>query len=119
GGSVAARFGTRLTRIEPESVHLVGPQGKDTLRAEAVFLLTGYTPDVSILRNAGVEVDPQTLKPALRPETLETNVPGLFVAGALASGRETSRIFIENGRFHGDAIVARVVSRASTVPARS
>jgi thioredoxin reductase (NADPH) len=118
-GSVAARFGTRLTRIEPESVHLVGPEGKDTLRAEAVFLLTGYTPDVTILRDAGVEVDPHTLKPALQPETLETNVPGLFVAGALASGRETSRIFIENGRFHGDAIVARVVSRASAVPARS
>ena len=98
-------------RIEPERVHVKGPGGEGALPADAVFLLTGYHPDVSLLREAGVAVDPSTLKPELDLETLETNVPGLFVAGAVASGRETSRIFIENGRFHGEAIVAAILAR--------
>ena len=89
-----------------------GPEGGEaSLPAEAVFLLTGYYPDAGLLRQAGVDVDEDTLKPALDLETLETNVPGLFVAGAVASGRETSRIFIENGRFHGEAIVAAIQAR--------
>jgi thioredoxin reductase (NADPH) len=111
-GAVAARFETRLVRIEPEVVRLMGPQGEEAVRADAVFLLTGYHPDVELLRSAGVEVDPVTLKPALDPSTLETNVPGLYVAGAVVSGRETGRIFIENGRFHGEAIVAAVRARS-------
>ena len=77
----------------------------------AVFLLTGYHPDRELLADAGVRVDPETLVPAHDPETLETNVPGLFVAGAIVSGRQTGRIFIENGRFHGEAIVAAIGSR--------
>ena len=110
-GEVAARFETRIARIEPEEVHLAGPEGEDRLPAHAVFLLTGYHPDVDLLRSAGVLVDPDTLKPEIDPESLETNVPGLYVAGAVASGRETSRIFIENGRFHGEAIVAAIQGR--------
>jgi thioredoxin reductase (NADPH) len=73
--------------------------------------MTGYHPDPALLTSAGVELDPASLKPRHDPETLETNVPGLFVAGALAAGRETSRIFIENGRFHGEAIVAAIRGR--------
>jgi thioredoxin reductase (NADPH) len=110
-GAIAARMETTLVRIEPERVLLHGPGGEDSLTADAVFLLTGYYPDPRLLRQAGVDVDAETLKPALDLETLETNVPGLFVAGAVASGRETSRIFIENGRFHGDAIVAAIQAR--------
>jgi thioredoxin reductase (NADPH) len=110
-GAIAARLATRLVSIEPDVVHLTGPEGPETLRADAVFLLTGYHPDVGLLRAAGVEVDPESLKPALQPDSLETNVRGLYVAGALASGRETSRIFIENGRFHGEAIVAGILAR--------
>ena len=115
-GSIAARLETMLVRIEPERVQVRGPEGDLTLPAEAVFLLTGYHPDVSLLRGAGAHVDEGTLKPDLDMETLETNVPGLFVAGALASGRETSRIFIENGRFHGEAIVAAILARGVTGP---
>ncbi|HVQ28993.1 MAG TPA: YpdA family putative bacillithiol disulfide reductase [Vicinamibacteria bacterium] len=110
-GAIAARMETTLVRIEPERVLVRGPEGDASLSADAVFLLTGYYPDASLLRQAGVDVDAETLKPALDLETLETNVPGLFVAGAVASGRETSRIFIENGRFHGEAIVAAIQAR--------
>jgi thioredoxin reductase (NADPH) len=114
-GAVAARFETRLLGIEPEVVRVSGPPGEEALRADAVFLLTGYHPDVDLLQGAGVEVDPETLKPALDLSTLETNVPGLYVAGALVSGRETGRIFIENGRFHGEAIVAAIQARSTSM----
>jgi len=118
-GAIAARLRTRVTRIEADHVLLSGPSGEERRPALAVFLLTGYTPDVSLLEGAGVKVDAATLKPALDQATLETNVPGLFVAGALASGRETSRIFIENGRFHGEAIVKAILARARAVASRS
>jgi thioredoxin reductase (NADPH) len=118
-GSVHARFETSLVAIERERVLVRGPEGEDALPAEAVFLLTGYHPDVELLRGAGVIVDPTTLKPQIELETLETNVPGLYVAGAIASGRETSRIFIENGRFHGEAIVNAILGRSARVPTSS
>jgi thioredoxin reductase (NADPH) len=107
-GSIAARFETRVVEIRPEQVVLESAAGRETVPAQAVFLLTGYHPDAELLRGAGVRLDPDTLIPDHNPETLETNVGGLFVAGALASGRMTSRIFIENGRFHGEAIVKAV-----------
>jgi thioredoxin reductase (NADPH) len=109
-GSIAARFSTCLTEITPDCVAVSGRSGHESLPAEAVFLLTGYHPDDDLLRRAGVRVDPVTYKPEHDPATFETNVRGLFVAGSLVSGKETSRIFIENGRFHGEAIVAAIRS---------
>jgi thioredoxin reductase (NADPH) len=110
-GAIPARLGARVVEIRPESVALESAVGQETLPADAVFLMTGYTPDVGLLRGAGVTIDEATLQPAHDKDTLETNVPGLFIAGALASGRETSRIFIENGRFHGEAIVKTIAAR--------
>ena len=110
-GAVKACFGTRVVEIRPDAVVVEKEGARSELPADAVFLLTGYTPDVSLLREAGAAVDPQSLVPEHDPGTLETSVPGLFVAGALASGRFTSRIFIENGRFHGEAIVGAIAAR--------
>jgi bacillithiol disulfide reductase len=110
-GTIAARFDSRVVAIRTASVDVEGLKGAEEIPADAVFLMTGYTPDVEPLRRVGVTVDPSTLRPDHDPETLETNVPGLFIAGALASGRETSRIFIENGRFHGEAIVRTIRGR--------
>jgi thioredoxin reductase (NADPH) len=107
-GSVAARFDTRVVEIRRESVTVDRHGVREEIAADAVFLMTGYSPDVRLLREAGVRIDEASLQPQHDPATLETNIPGLFVAGALASGRETSRIFIENGRFHGEAIVAAI-----------
>ena len=111
-GSIPARFETFLTEIRERSVVLTGPAGQEELPADQVFLLTGYHPDTTLLTQAGVRVDAQTLVPTHDPATLETNVPGLFLAGALVSGKQTSRIFIENGRFHGEAIVGAITGRA-------
>jgi thioredoxin reductase (NADPH) len=114
-GSVTARFRTRVTEIRPTSVVVEDEEGSAELPADGVFLLTGYTPDVEILRRVGVRIDPHSLKPEHDPETMETNVPGLFLAGAVASGRETSKIFIENGRFHGEAIVGAIARKRAAV----
>jgi thioredoxin reductase (NADPH) len=110
-GSVRALFGTCLRAITRGHVRVEGPAGAQELPADQVFLLTGYTPDVALMRAAGVRVDPATLKPDHDPETFETNVRGLYLAGALVSGRDTNKVFIENGRFHGEAIVKAIVAR--------
>ena len=110
-GAIRGLFDTRPLEIRRDAVVVEGPAGREELAASAVFLLTGYHPDASLLRSAGLVVDPATLKPAHDPETLETSVPGLFVAGSVAAGNETSKIFIETGRFHGEAIVKTIAGR--------
>jgi thioredoxin reductase (NADPH) len=115
-GSVAARFGTRLVEIRERAVVLETDGASDELPADAVLLLTGYRPDDALLRQAGATVDPSSLKPVHDQATLETDVPGLFVAGATVAGNETSRIFIENGRFHGDTIVGAIAARRALEP---
>ena len=109
-GAIAARFSTVLTEIRPKAIVVRAGFGTEELPADQVFLLTGYHPDTRLLEAAGVKVDPQTLVPEHDPETLQTNVKGIYVAGATASGRFTSRIFIENGRFHGEAIVKSILA---------
>ena len=103
---IAAFFETRVVRIEPDVVHAIGPSGAATLPAVQVFVLSGYHPDFDFLRELGVKLDPQTNKPALDLQTLESNVPGLYLAGVVIGGNHTSEIFIENGRFHGKQIIA-------------
>jgi thioredoxin reductase (NADPH) len=110
-GAVRARFETRVTEIRACEVRIEGPPGPDVIAADGVFLMTGYRPETGLLARVGVRIDPATLKPEHDPETLETNVPGLFLAGSVAAGRETSKIFIETGRFHGDAIVKAILGR--------
>jgi thioredoxin reductase (NADPH) len=110
-GSITAWFETRVVEITRETVVLAGPTGSETIGADAVFLLTGYHPDVDLLRPIGVRADPTSLVPEHNAETLETNVPGVYLAGAIVSGKETGRIFIENGRFHGEAIVTAIRQR--------
>ena len=90
------------------------PSGREQtyeLPADGVFLLTGYHPDVELMRNAGINVDDVTLAPDLNMETFETNVPNLFIAGGAIAGKKTGNIFIENGRFHGEKIVAELAKR--------
>ena len=111
-GAIPALFETCLTEIRAHSVVVTSARGSEEIPAEQVFLLTGYHPDTSLLRQAGVRIDEATLVPAHDAATLETNVAGLFLAGALVSGKQTSRIFIENGRFHGEAIVGAITGSA-------
>lgn len=110
---VKALFNTRVTRIEPDCVWVQNGEGEKSLPAKQVFALTGYHPDFSFLRAAGVELHPETRKPQINPQTLESNVPGLYLAGVVIGGNSPSEIFIENGRFHGKQIVAALTGQAS------
>jgi thioredoxin reductase (NADPH) len=75
-----------------------------------VYLLTGYRADADLMVRAGVELT-ERQAPVHDPETFETNVPGLFVAGGAIAGVDTGTVFIENGRFHGEKIVEAIARR--------
>ena len=103
-GEVRALFNTRVTAIEGNSVTLSTGAVEEY---DQVFLLTGYHPDGGLLGTCGLKPDPETLKPALDPETLESrDVPGLYLAGSVSAGYETGNVFIENGRFDCEKIFA-------------
>jgi len=118
-GSIGARFGKIVTEIRPESIVLrechgtpdFQPSGpEEELPADAVYLLTGYRADATLLRHAGVALNERDA-PVHDPETFETNVSGLFVAGGAIAGIDTGTIFIENGRFHGEKIIDVIARR--------
>ena len=107
-GSIAARFNTHVIEITPTHVVVEQDGVRGELPADGVFLLTGYISDNRLLHEAGVEIDPETCGPRHNPETYETNVKGLYVIGAMVAGKASGRIFIENGRFHGDLVIAEI-----------
>ena len=111
-GSIPARFETRVVEIRPHEIVVEpingGPQ--ETLPADGVFLLTGYLADLDFLRGAGIEVAANNV-PRHDPETYETNVPGLYLAGAVVAGANRGEVFIENGRFHGRVVVDNIARR--------
>lgn len=107
-GSIAACWNSRVVEILPDAVLVRGPDGMSRVPADIVYLLTGFAPDTALLRASGVRVDPATGIPAHDPATFETNVPGIYMVGVLVAGYDANQVFIENGRFHGDRIVAHL-----------
>lgn len=106
-GEVKAYFQSIVTEITPISIrfrNLVTSEECE-LPSDFVFILTGYHTDNDFLRAVGIEIDPETMKPAFNPETLESNVSGVYLAGVVTAGKDTGKIFIENGRFHGGQII--------------
>lgn len=106
-GEIAARFRSRVVEIRPASVVV---RNEDTGEIEEisndwVLTMTGYMPDPALQRSLGVQFDPATGIPAHDPDTMQTNVPGVFIAGVLAAGNDANKVFIENGREHGVRIV--------------
>jgi thioredoxin reductase (NADPH) len=108
-GQIRACFSTEVRKIEPGKV-LLRNHGASyaalELPADFVFLLTGYHPDFEFLQQQGIALDAETRKPLHNPETLESNVKGIYLAGVILGGKHTGEIFIENGRFHGKQIIA-------------
>ena len=117
-GAIGARWNSRVASIEPGLVTIHGPQGDERLAARFVYVMTGFAPNTELLRAAGVPIDETTGVPAHDPDTLETSVPGLFIAGVVVAGYDANQVFIENGRFHGDRIVARLLGRPVPPPPR-
>jgi thioredoxin reductase (NADPH) len=108
-GSIAVRWGCRVAEIHLDRVVLRTHEGAtDALPTDFVLALTGYRADLTLLRQLGVTVGEESGVPEHDPATMQTNVAGVYIAGVLASGRDANRIFIENGRAHGDLICRHI-----------
>ena len=109
-GEIAGRWRSRVVHIRPGSVTVRAESTgeTDTLRADWVLEMTGYTPDPALLRSLGVRIDDRTGIPDHDPATMQTNVPGVFIAGVVAAGNDANKVFIENGRDHGPKIVSAI-----------
>lgn len=108
-GKVAMHFEAEVTKITRTSVFYVKNNKEYEVKADFVLAMTGYHPDHSFLKRMGVEIDEKTGRPMYNPETMETNVKGIFIAGVIAAGNNANEIFIENGRFHGGFIADEIV----------
>ncbi len=104
-GQIAAVFNSTIKEIVREGVMVQNGGGARLVPAKQVFALTGYHPDYEFIEALGVKLDKDSRKPHLHPDTLESNVKGIYLAGVVIAGRHTGEIFIENGRFHGKQIV--------------
>ena len=112
-GSIGAEWDSRVQRIESDGVIVSGARGEKKLAASFVYVMTGFAPQVDLLRAANVPIDAATGIPSHDPDTLETSVPGLFIAGVVTAGFDANKVFIENGRYHGDKIVARLQGQSA------
>jgi thioredoxin reductase (NADPH) len=110
-GEIRAMFLTSVTRIEPGRVWVQNSNHENAIPASQVFAMTGYHPDFGFIDRLGIRSDPVTHRPESNPETHESNVPGIYLAGVVVGGMNTSEIFIENGRFHGRQIIAAITGK--------
>jgi thioredoxin reductase (NADPH) len=116
-GQIAVKWDSRVKAIEPRDVVLMCGKHEDRVKADRVYIMTGFAPSLDLLRETGVPIDPKTGIPAHDANTLETPIPGLFIAGVVVAGYDANKVFIENGRYHGDRIVARLLGqRAPSEP---
>jgi len=108
-GTIRGQFESRVVEITPEFVVVRSADGTVEIPATQVYTMTGYLPETGLLEQVGVFIDPETGVPSHDPLSMATPVAGIYLAGVIASGLQANRIFIENGRDHGDAIVAHLL----------
>jgi len=112
-GEIRAYFHSRVTAIRPDVIDVETPEGPVSLKNDFVFALTGYRPDLEFLNATGITLEPKSQRPRTDPETFESQRPGIYLAGVIVAGMHTNEIFIENGRFHGEAIARSIASLLS------
>lgn len=111
-GEVTGYFNSQLIEIRENEVLLATPDGPVRLKNDFVFALTGYHPDLEFMASLGIPLDPQSQRPRTNPDTLESDRPGIYLAGVIVAGMHTNEIFIENGRFHGEKIAQSIATSA-------
>ena len=109
---------SRVREIYPDAVLLTTKNGEVRLKADRVYIMTGFAPSLDLLRESGVQISPKTGIPAHNSDTLEPTIPGLFIAGVVVAGYDANKVFIENGRYHGDRIVARLLGQRAPAEPR-
>lgn len=111
-GEIQARLGSHVVEITERDVLVRSALGnEERIRADRVYALIGFHPDYELFKRVGIAFDPESGRPELNPETLETSVPGIYVAGSAIAGNKISEIFIENGRFDGEKIFGSPADR--------
>jgi thioredoxin reductase (NADPH) len=114
-GDIKAYFNTTITEIRDKSVVLKTMEGEIEIDNDFVLAMTGYEPDFSLLEHAGVRFgDDKYRTPVYDETTMESNVRGIYLAGVVCGGLHTSKWFIENSRFHGDAIAVAIAKKSTT-----
>lgn len=110
-GTIHMEFNAHVAEITDNAISYEVDGIRKTIKNDVVFAMTGYHPDHAFLKRMGVEIDEATGRPIHDPETMETNVSGIFIAGVIAAGNNANEIFIENGRFHGGQIASAIQAR--------
>jgi len=114
-GSIKAYFYSEITEIREGKTEIFTPNGHVAIENDFVLALTGYRPDIDFLKSSGIATsDDIACVPQYNPDTMETNVPGLYLAGVVCGGMETHKWFIENSRVHAGMIVANILKDAES-----
>jgi thioredoxin reductase (NADPH) len=114
---IRAFFRSEVVEINPDTVVIQTPHGRETIKNDFVFAMTGYHPDFDFLSKLGVRLEGEDLLPVCDPKTKESNVPGIYLAGVIIAGSRTNEIFIENGRYHGTLIAQALTAKLKDAPA--
>lgn len=111
-GSITAHFRAELLEIKENSVVFKDQNGElNEIENDFVLAMTGYLPNFDFLKDSGIELQGECLNPLYHPETMETNVPGLYLAGVVCGGKDTHLWFIENSRVHAEMIVKHILNK--------
>lgn len=111
-GSIKAFFNSELVEIKENSVIFKNGNGEiEEVENDFVLAMTGYLPDFEFLKNSGIDLQGECLNPVYNPETMETNIPNLYLAGVVCGGKDTHLWFIENSRIHAEMIVRNIIKK--------
>ncbi|MEO8884800.1 MAG: YpdA family putative bacillithiol disulfide reductase [Mucilaginibacter sp.] len=110
-GSIKAYFNSELTAIREHEVDIQTPEGPITIPNDFVMAMTGYKPNFDLLKKWGLNLSTDKFIPEYNPDTMETNLPGVYLAGVVCGGLDTHLWFIENSRIHADMIVDDIVAK--------
>ena len=108
-GSIKSYFNSNITKIEEDKIFISTPDGEKILDNDFVLAMTGYQPDFSFLKKLGIELgDDEYKTPVHNPDTMETNIEGIYLAGVICGGLKTNKWFIENSRNHASIIFSNI-----------
>ncbi|MNK25278.1 putative oxidoreductase CzcO [compost metagenome] len=111
-GSIKAHFGAELLEIKPNSVIFKTEKGENQeIENDFVLAMTGYLPDFEFLKSIGLDLKGECLNPNYNPETMESNISGIYLAGVVCGGKDTHLWFIENSRIHAKQIVNDILNK--------
>ncbi|WP_144547504.1 YpdA family putative bacillithiol disulfide reductase [Bacillus sp. X1(2014)] len=110
-GTILMEFNAHVKKITENQVIYTKDAEDKVISNDFVFAMTGYHPDHQFLKNMGVKIDEESGRPFFSPDSMETNIEGIYIAGVIAAGNNANEIFIENGRFHGEAISRSIIEK--------